>query len=84
MFENIPSGTKVNGVTVIHYNPTPLERLENIGRAIKCREVLEKQQHKKLTYVQELESRKRIEEIINKMQQEFGNNLSINKNGNTN
>lgn len=65
------------GIVMTYYNPSPLERLEKIGKAKKSREMLEKQQYKKLTYVQELESRRRIEEIIKKMEEDFGSKSKL-------
>lgn len=34
---------KINGVNIIHYNPTALERLQNMIGAMKTKERLEKQ-----------------------------------------
>lgn len=34
---------QINGVNVIHYNPTSLERLQNMIEAMKTKERLEKQ-----------------------------------------
>ena len=34
---------KINGVNIIHYNPTPLEQIQNRAKAIETRERLQKE-----------------------------------------
>ena len=65
------------GVVMTYYNPSPLERFKKRGMAIRGREMLEKQRNKKLTYVQELEIRKRKDEILRKMEEDFGPNSKL-------
>ncbi len=56
---------------------SPLSQLLKIGRDMQIREMLEKQQNKKLTYAQELEIRKRKDEILRKMEEDFGPNSKL-------
>lgn len=60
------------GISMTYYNSSPLDQILNIGRAIEARKRIEKSQEKKLTYVQELESKKKIEGIIKKLEEDFG------------
>lgn len=38
---------KINGVNIIHYNPTPLEQLQNRMNALKIKEQIQKDLNKK-------------------------------------
>ena len=54
----------VNGVKVIVYNPSPLDRIVNAAKYANKERVVEQ---KKMTYVQEINSRKNIENILSNL-----------------
>ena len=53
----------VNGVKVIVYNPSPLDRIVNAAKYANKERVVEQ----KMTYVQEINSRKNIENILSNL-----------------
>ena len=65
------------GIVMTYYNPSPLDSILSIGRRIRSREVMEKEQNKEEGYVKGLERRKRKDEILRKMEEEFGPNSKL-------
>lgn len=51
----------VNGVRIIHYAPTPLEKLQNIGVAIETRKRIKKELDKQLV------DRKKLQKARNRL-----------------
>lgn len=56
------------GIVMTYYNPSPLDSILSIGRRIRSREE---------GYVKGLERRKRKDEILRKMEEEFGNKSKL-------
>ncbi len=67
-----------NGVEMVYTNLSPIQRIENIGKEIRSKERIAKANKKELSYVKGLELRKKIEETIQAIDKEFGNNFSKN------
>jgi len=59
---------KVGNITIERYNPTPKESIENIGKAIRARERLEKERREKKVNSNEW---KRVVEKWSKFEQEY-------------
>lgn len=51
----------VNGVRIIHYAPTPLEKLQNIGVALEVKKKLKKELDKQLV------DKKKYKESVNRL-----------------
>lgn len=63
-----------NGVpfTYIRYAPTPLEQILAIGEREKCRKAIQEERERNTSYVKGLEIRKRIEQQVKRLEEEFG------------
>ena len=66
---------KVGDITIERYNPTPKESIENIGKAIRVRERLEKERREKKVNPNEW---KRVVEKWGKFEQEYLNSTQGN------
>lgn len=63
-----------NGVpfTYIKYAPTPLEEILAIGDREKCRKAIQEEGERNTSFVKGLEIRKKIEEQVKRLGEEFG------------
>jgi len=57
-----------DGISLTYVNPSPLDTIMSFGKQVK------EEIHQKQTYAQELESKKNIENILAKLEKDFGGN----------
>ena len=59
---------KINGVTCVKYNPSALEKIENVGKGFRAKKRIEdkmKKENRKLTYAESIDLQNRVEYLEN-------------------